>query len=1014
MNSNFTFKWSKLALSFLMICCTVFTIQAQSDATVTITAPLSIAGDYPARASVFGGPDVTLIAGPIVEAVDTGGLTTVCDTVATDLTGNVALLDRGGCGFVDKVLNAQTKGAVAVIVCNNLADFETQAIPMGGDAMGAITIPSVMISYSACQTIRAELANGLTGGLSPVGFPPAANEICATATAITEGVHTIDTMGFGFGAVFAGAVNARWYEFTPATDTLITVRSCGLTNIDTRLNILGGVDCDLANLLVFGGNDDCDFDNADYASEFTWAGSAGTRYFINWDDAWSDLGFDFEIVLEPLPIVDVTVTVDMSNETVDPGGAYIAGAFNGWAGEPMTDNGDGTWSFTMNGLVGGSITEYKFQNGLGGWENDFVDVPCGLNNNRAFTTPIVPGLAVGAVCFNSCDACPPPACTDPDAIICDDHEMYTLSDVSAQAAHYTPWSGTPGAGDDATVSDAQAASGTQSLLISEANGDDMLLLLGDQTTGNYLVSWKMYIPAGSTGYFNTQKFQDLPGDEFGMQVEFFDDQTMTLDAGAADIVTVDWEADTWMDIALRVDLTNDWMTYTLNGQEVYSWPASWETFMESGTLQLGSINLYGNVGTVQYIDDVLFKALPECPDDAIICDSYEAYASGSTTGGQAPWWSTWSGVVGTAEDGIVSSDFTFDGANSMLIGSGGTQDVVLRLGDQTEGNWRLEWQMYIPQGNTGYFNIQEFEVIDQGDFNGEFFFNSTAANPPVYTAGMGVTSTGETFTIPEDAWFPIVHLIDLDNGTHTLMIDGNVVFDAVDYVGTQIGGIDFYSFGDTHTAYYDAVRFIELEPVVVDPDPVDVTFNVNMTQVMDDMGARIAGEFNGWTGESMTDDGDMTYSFTAQLVPGDTVEYKYQNGDPDAGGAWEDNFSADECGMNNNRFVIVGDAAMDVDLVCFNECVDCLINTDDIEFKNSISVFPNPATSVANIQYDFEASNDLRIQLTNSLGQQISSDLLNNAQVGTHQLNLKDLATGVYFIHITNGEQSMIEKLFVD
>lgn len=109
---------------------------------------------------------------------------------------------------------------------------------------------------------------------------------------------------------------------------------------------------------------------------------------------------------------NVVLTVDMSNVETDNGG-YVAGEFNGFAGQPMADNGDGTYSIGLF-LTPDSTYEFKFQNGPGGWEG--VPIACQAENsdNRVFT---VPGdLEEGeqfefSACINQCnEVCVP----DPD------------------------------------------------------------------------------------------------------------------------------------------------------------------------------------------------------------------------------------------------------------------------------------------------------------------------------------------------------------------------------------------------------------------------------------------------------------------------------------------------------------------------------------------------------------------------------------------------------------------------
>lgn len=74
-----------------------------------------------------------------------------CTAISTTLTGKIAIIDRGTCGFTVKVKNAQLKGAIGVIMVNNAGD---SLLTMGGtDA--TITIPSAFVGQTDGATIKA-------------------------------------------------------------------------------------------------------------------------------------------------------------------------------------------------------------------------------------------------------------------------------------------------------------------------------------------------------------------------------------------------------------------------------------------------------------------------------------------------------------------------------------------------------------------------------------------------------------------------------------------------------------------------------------------------------------------------------------------------------------------------------------------------------------------------------------------------------------------------------------------
>ncbi|KAI7893941.1 peptidase S8/S53 domain-containing protein, partial [Mucor mucedo] len=52
-----------------------------------------------------------------------------CDPLTVDVTGKVVLMNRGGCMFTQKILNAQDAGAIGVIIYNNHPGPVTPAVP---------------------------------------------------------------------------------------------------------------------------------------------------------------------------------------------------------------------------------------------------------------------------------------------------------------------------------------------------------------------------------------------------------------------------------------------------------------------------------------------------------------------------------------------------------------------------------------------------------------------------------------------------------------------------------------------------------------------------------------------------------------------------------------------------------------------------------------------------------------------------------------------------------------------
>ncbi len=133
---------------------------------VDVDPPSSAAGTYQMTDAAFG-PAFTQagLSGPMVVVNDGSALPSEgCGPLVGFPAGAIAIVDRGTCPFVDKVVNAQAAGAISVIVANNVAGAP---ITLGGAA--ATSIPAGMISLADANTIKAGLpATGRTYAGPPI------------------------------------------------------------------------------------------------------------------------------------------------------------------------------------------------------------------------------------------------------------------------------------------------------------------------------------------------------------------------------------------------------------------------------------------------------------------------------------------------------------------------------------------------------------------------------------------------------------------------------------------------------------------------------------------------------------------------------------------------------------------------------------------------------------------------------------------------------------------------------
>lgn len=129
---------------------------------LTVVAPAGVGPFFDIGPAAFGAPLASPgVFGNVVLGIDPANAagpsaTDGCSALTNPgaVAGNIAILDRGACGFVVKVKNAQNAGAIGVIIADNLAG----APPAGlGGADPTITIPSGRVTLAAGNTIKANI-----------------------------------------------------------------------------------------------------------------------------------------------------------------------------------------------------------------------------------------------------------------------------------------------------------------------------------------------------------------------------------------------------------------------------------------------------------------------------------------------------------------------------------------------------------------------------------------------------------------------------------------------------------------------------------------------------------------------------------------------------------------------------------------------------------------------------------------------------------------------------------------
>lgn len=142
--------------------------------------------------------------------------------------------------------------------------------------------------------------------------------------------------------------------------------------------------------------------------------------------------------------------------------------------------------------------------------------------------------------------------------------------------------------------------------------------------------------------------------------------------------------------------------------------------------------------------------------------------------------------------------------------------------------------------------------------------------------------------------------------------------------------------------------------------PVNITFQVNMSNETVGGSVNIAGSFNGWTPQPMNNMGGGIYALPVSLAQGINIQYKYLNGS-----TYEGNIGA-PCGNGSDRIYTVLSSSTPISPVCFNSCSNC-VATVPVTFQVDMNQQTVSGNGV-HIAGEFQGWNPSGSPMTNSGG----------------------------------------------
>jgi len=211
------------------------------------------------------------------------------------------------------------------------------------------------------------------------------------------------------------------------------------------------------------------------------------------------------------------------------------------------------------------------------------------------------------------------------------------------------------------------------------------------------------------------------------------------------------------------------------------------------------------------------------------------------------------------------------------------------------------------------------------------------------------------------------------------------------------------------------------EECILDPDPANITFRVDMNEeTVSEDGVFLIGGFTdpAWQGgaeEMSDDDGDGIYEVTLLVDGPADIQFKFTNGDPNVPENEESgDFAAGGCGVDNgiggfNRTHTRSGEDEILPAFAFNSCQP--LSVTELELGQT-ALFPNPSTGITYLDVENPNGFTLRMNIVDITGKLVRENVILNQK--RNEINTSNLNAGMYFLNVVNqSNETAVFKLLV-